>query len=178
MTAPARTGRCRSRAGAAYPGPIRVTVDDAREHLPRFVRAGELNASPRLSRHLRPGFNARRLAGLGHFGLAYLRLWDVVADGLATSRMVSHRVRSGRPAADGLRAVLRGLSDALRFRLTHRLGHYNAVQSACFAAVIGNPTHAELNELPICEAGPIGWLTRRFGGDRRHASSILPRCVV
>jgi hypothetical protein len=46
---------------------------------------------------------------------------DRVAYGIASK----HFWRDLRPT--GPRAVLRDLSDALRFRLTHRLGHYTAI---------------------------------------------------
>ena len=64
-------------------------------------------------------------------------MWVLFADGLAYlayGTISGHFWRDLRP--NGPRALLRDFGDALRFRLSHRLGHYNAVQRLLYAGVI------------------------------------------
>ena len=64
-------------------------------------------------------------------------MWVLFADGLAYlayGTISGHFWRDLRPT--GPRPLLRDLGDALRFRLPHRLGHYNAVQRLLYTAVI------------------------------------------
>ena len=92
-------------------------------------------------------------------------MWVLFADGLAYIAYgiaSKHFRRNLRPA--GPRAVLRDLSDALRFRLTHRLGHYNAVQRLLYTAVILCLCLAVLTGLSIWKPVQLGWLTGLFGG--------------
>src|SRR6201987_5457782 len=92
-------------------------------------------------------------------------MWVLFADGLAYIAYGTASKpfwRNLRPTAP--RAVLRDLSDALRFRLAHRLGHYNAVQRLLYTAVILCLCLAVLTGLSILEPVQLGSLTRLFGG--------------
>jgi thiosulfate reductase cytochrome b subunit len=73
-----------------------------------------------------------------------------VAHGIASK----HFWRDLRPT--GPRAVLRDLWDALRFRLTHRLGHYTAVQGLLYTGVILCLCLAVLTGLSIWKLVQLG----------------------
>ena len=80
----------------------------------------------------------------------------------------------------GPRAVLRDLSDALRFRLTHRLGQYNAVQRLLYTAMILCLCLTVLTGLSIWKPVQLGWLTRLFGGYplARNIHLAMMCCIV
>jgi thiosulfate reductase cytochrome b subunit len=122
------------------------------------------NASPSLAFTFPRGLT---LGGWLAAGIAWhiSVMWVLFADGLAYIAYgiaSKHFWRDLRPT--GPRAVLRDLSDALRFRLTHRLGHYNALQRLLYTAVILCLCLAVLTGLSIWKPVQLGWLTRLFGG--------------
>jgi thiosulfate reductase cytochrome b subunit len=108
-------------------------------------------------------------------------MWVLFADGLAYlayGTISGHFWRDLRPS--GPRAVLRDLWDALRFRLPHRLGHYNAVQRLLYTGAILCICVAVLTGLSIWKPVQLGWLTRLFGGYplARHIHLAMMFCIV
>lgn len=108
-------------------------------------------------------------------------MWVLFVDGLAYIAYgiaSKHFWRNLRPA--GPRAVLRDLSDALRFRLTHRLGHYNAVQRLLYTGVILCLCLGVLTGLSIWKPVQLGWLTGLFGGYplARNIHLAMMCCIV
>jgi thiosulfate reductase cytochrome b subunit len=92
-------------------------------------------------------------------------MWVLFGDGAAYliyGVFSGHFSRDIRPA--GPKAVLRDLVDALRFRLRHRLGHYNAVQRLLYAGVLVVIGLAIATGLSIWKPVQLGWLTEIFGG--------------
>ncbi|MCQ8239736.1 cytochrome b/b6 domain-containing protein [Rhizosaccharibacter radicis] len=67
-------------------------------------------------------------------------------------------------AVPGPRAVLRDLSSALRFRLAHHDGEYNAVQRLLYAGVLLVAVLMVLTGLSIWKPVQLGWLCWLFGG--------------
>ena len=64
----------------------------------------------------------------------------------------------------GPRAVLADFMAALRFRLAHRLGHYNAVQKAAYVGVLAAILLTVLSGLSIWKPTQFQELTWLFGG--------------
>jgi thiosulfate reductase cytochrome b subunit len=64
----------------------------------------------------------------------------------------------------GPRAVMHDLFAALRFRLDHRLGEYNAVQKVFYWGVLGAILVTILSGLSIWKPVQLQWLTWLFGG--------------
>jgi thiosulfate reductase cytochrome b subunit len=62
------------------------------------------------------------------------------------------------------RAVMRDLFAALRFRLDHRLGEYNAVQKIFYWGVLAAILVTILSGLSIWKPVQLQWLTWLFGG--------------
>ncbi len=60
--------------------------------------------------------------------------------------------------------VKQDLVAALRFRLKHRIGHYNAVQRVLYAGVIVVIILQVMTGLAIWKPVQLGWLTGLFGG--------------
>jgi thiosulfate reductase cytochrome b subunit len=92
-------------------------------------------------------------------------MWVLFADGVAylTYGILSgHFRRDIRPV--GPKAVLRDLGEAVRLRLDHRLGHYNAVQRLLYTGVIVVICLSVLTGLAIWKPVQLGWLTALFGG--------------
>jgi thiosulfate reductase cytochrome b subunit len=92
-------------------------------------------------------------------------MWVLFADGVAYlgyGVLSGHFRRDLRPV--GPKAVLRDLAAALRFRLGHRLGHYNAVQRLLYTGVIVVISLSILTGLAIWKPVQLGWLTALFGG--------------
>ena len=92
-------------------------------------------------------------------------MWVLVADGivyLAWGFASGHLRREIRPR--GPRAALRDLGLALRFRLPHAPGHYNAVQRLLYASVLLAAVLIVLSGLSIWKPVQLGWLTWCFGG--------------
>ncbi|MGA9865580.1 MAG: cytochrome b/b6 domain-containing protein [Acetobacteraceae bacterium] len=92
-------------------------------------------------------------------------MWLLVADGLV---YVAYGLVSGHFRRDFLpirvRAVGRDLGRAVRFRLGHRLGHYNSVQRLLYVFVIVVAILTVLTGLSIWKPVQLGWLTWVFGG--------------
>ena len=60
--------------------------------------------------------------------------------------------------------MARDLFAALRFRLAHEPGHYNAVQRLLYAGVLLVAVLTVLTGLSIWKPVQLGWLTWLFGG--------------
>ena len=92
-------------------------------------------------------------------------MWLLVADGLcylAYGLVSGHFRRDMLPI--GPSVVLRDLVAALRFRLVHTLGHYNAVQRALYVGVMGLAALMVATGLSIWKPTQLSWLTALFGG--------------
>ncbi len=92
-------------------------------------------------------------------------MWVLVADGLvylAWGFASGHFARDVAPRTP--RALLRDLGLALRFRLGHRSGHYNAVQRLLYSGVLVVAVLSVLTGLSIWKPVQLGWLTWCFGG--------------
>ena len=92
-------------------------------------------------------------------------MWLLVADGLA---YLVYGIASGHFPRDflpiGPRTVGHDLIQALRLRLSHRLGDYNAVQRLLYAGVIAVVILTVLTGVSIWKPVQLGWLTDLFGG--------------
>jgi thiosulfate reductase cytochrome b subunit len=122
------------------------------------------NASPSLP------FLFPRWAGLGGWlggALAWhlSAMWLLFADGiayLAYGIASGHFRRDLRPPRPG--EFWRDVWAALRFRLGHRLGHYNAVQRLLYVGVILVLLVQVTTGLAIWKPVQFGWLAGLFGG--------------
>jgi thiosulfate reductase cytochrome b subunit len=122
------------------------------------------NASPSLP------FTFPRWMGLGGWlggALAwhFSAMWLLVADGLA---YVAYGFISGHFRRDLViptpRAAARDLWSALRFRLGHRIGHYNALQRLLYLGVIGALVLQVITGLAIWKPVQLGALAGLLGG--------------
>lgn len=92
-------------------------------------------------------------------------MWLLFADGAAylvygfASGHFRRDLKPPRPAA-----VTQDLVAALRFRLRHHIGHYNAVQRVLYAGVIIAIILQVMTGLAIWKPVQLGWLTGLFGG--------------
>jgi thiosulfate reductase cytochrome b subunit len=99
-------------------------------------------------------------------------MWLLFADGIAylvygfASGHFRRDLKPPRPADVG-----RDLSAALRFRLKHHVGHYNAVQRALYAVVIIAVILQVMTGLAIWKPVQLGWLAGLFGGYPMRADS-------
>ncbi len=92
-------------------------------------------------------------------------MWLLFADGtayLAYGFASGHFRRNLSPPSP--RAMTRTFVQALRWRLPHRLGHYNAVQRTLYLGVLVAIVLAAVTGLSIWKPVQIGWLTGFFGG--------------
>ncbi len=92
-------------------------------------------------------------------------LWLLVVDGLcylAYGLLSGHFRRDMLPV--GPAVVARDFVAALRFRLVHRLGHYNAVQRALYLGVLVVTVMTVLTGVSIWKPVQLAWLTDMFGG--------------
>ena len=92
-------------------------------------------------------------------------MWLLVIDGacyIAYGLLSGHFRRDMLPI--GPRAVGRDVGAALRLRLAHRLGHYNAVQRLLYGGVIVLITLAALSGFAIWKPMQFAGLTALFGG--------------
>jgi thiosulfate reductase cytochrome b subunit len=92
-------------------------------------------------------------------------MWLLFADGIA---YLAYGFASGHfrndlkpPRAD---EVMRDVGAALRFRLAHHIGHYNAVQRLLYGGVIVAISLQVLTGLAIWKPVQFGWLAGLFGG--------------
>lgn len=92
-------------------------------------------------------------------------MWVLFVDGLA---YLAYGFASGHFRRDiGLPrpgAVMRDMLAALRGRLGHRMGHYNAVQRALYAGVLVAICLAVATGLSIWKPVQLFWLSDLFGG--------------
>jgi thiosulfate reductase cytochrome b subunit len=92
-------------------------------------------------------------------------MWLLFADGIAylaygfASGHLRRDLKPPRPAE-----VTRDLLAALRFRLRHQSGHYNAVQRLLYSGVIVVIILQVMTGLAIWKPVQLGWLTGLFGG--------------
>ena len=92
-------------------------------------------------------------------------MWLLAADGLcylAYGFATGHFRRDMLPV--GPRSLGRDLAAALRFRLGHRLGHYNAVQRALYLGVIVVAILQVATGVSMWKPIQLFWLTDLFGG--------------
>jgi thiosulfate reductase cytochrome b subunit len=92
-------------------------------------------------------------------------MWLLFADGvlyLAYGFLSGHFRRDLSAPSPG--SVARDLVSALRFRLPHRLGHYNAVQRLLYLGVIVAIVLMVATGLSIWKPIQFGWLSGLFGG--------------
>ena len=92
-------------------------------------------------------------------------MWVLFADGLAYlvyGAVSGHFRHDLRPT--GPKPMLAELGAAVRFRLGHRLGHYNAVQRLLYSGVIVVIGLSVASGLAIWKPVQLGWLTGLFGG--------------
>ncbi len=92
-------------------------------------------------------------------------MWVLVIDGalyLGYGVATGHFRRDFFPVTPG--SLARDVWSALRGRLDHRLGHYNAVQKLLYAGVLAVAVAAVLTGFAIWKPVQLGWLTGLFGG--------------
>ena len=92
-------------------------------------------------------------------------MWVLFVDGLAYlvyGAATGHFRREFHPPRPT--AVLRDLGAALRGRLDHRIGHYNAVQRLLYGGVVIAICLIVVTGLSIWKPVQFGWLTGLFGG--------------
>lgn len=92
-------------------------------------------------------------------------MWILLADGLA---YLAYGFASGHFRRDlrlpSLAALARDLWAALTFRLTHRMGHYNAVQRVLYVGVIAAIVAQVTTGLIIWKPVQFDWIAGVFGG--------------
>jgi thiosulfate reductase cytochrome b subunit len=92
-------------------------------------------------------------------------MWLLFADGIAYlfyGFISGHFRRDLRPPRPS--EVAHDLGGALRFRLRHQMGHYNAVQRVLYVGIIGAIILQALTGLAIWKPVQFGWLAELFGG--------------
>ncbi len=153
-------------ARVAHPWPIRVThwVGAAAIFCMIFSGLTIYNASPSLP------FTAPRWMMLGGWlagGIAWhiSAMWVLFVDGIA---YLIYGFASGHFRRDiglpGPASVVTDMRAALRGRLGHRIGHYNAVQRALYAGVLVAICLAVATGLSIWKPVQFFWLSGLFGG--------------
>lgn len=122
------------------------------------------NASPSLPFSF-PGFLSLGSWLAGGIAWHFAMMWVLFIDGLAYLAygiVTGHLLHDFRPP--GPRALLVDLGAALRGRLGHRIGHYNAVQRLLYGGVILVICLTVATGLAIWKPVQLGWLTNFFGG--------------
>ncbi len=92
-------------------------------------------------------------------------MWLLVANGLlylAYGLLAGHFSRTLLPVTPG--AVWRDLGQALRFRLRHRIGSYNAVQRLLYIVVLLFGIAAVLSGLGLWKPVQLAWIGAPIGG--------------
>ncbi len=92
-------------------------------------------------------------------------MWVLFVDGIAYllyGLLTGHFRRDFRPPAPA--SVARDVGAALRGRLDHRIGHYNAVQRLLYGGVIFAICLIVVTGLSIWKPVQFGWLSSVFGG--------------
>jgi len=138
------------------------------------------NASPLLPFVIPPGLT---LGGWLGAGIAWhiSAMWVLMADGLvylAWGFGSGHFARAFLPISP--HDVVRDFVAAARFRLTHDVGRYNAVQRLLYALVVTAGVFLVLTGLSIWKPVQLGALTWCFGGYdiARRMHFLLMCCVV
>ena len=108
-------------------------------------------------------------------------MWVLIADGaayLAWGLLTGHFRRDFLPVTPS--ALGRDLAAAVRFRLAHRQGRYNAVQRLLYGLVVVAALAAVLSGLSIWKPVQLGALTWVFGGYdiARRIHFALMACIV
>jgi thiosulfate reductase cytochrome b subunit len=163
---PDRMGQGTGPVRPAHPIPIRVMhwVGACAIFCMIFSGISIYNASPVLP------FNFPSWMMLGGWlagGIAWhiTAMWVLFVDGIAYlgyGFATGHFRRDiGLPAPN---AVARDLAAALRGRLGHRIGHYNAVQRTLYAGVLVTICLAVATGLSIWKPVQLFWLSDLFGG--------------
>jgi thiosulfate reductase cytochrome b subunit len=98
---------------------------------------------------------------LWHFGAMWVLVINLLLY-LIVGIVSGHFRRDFLPVSP--RAVMRDFFAALRFRLDHRLGHYNAVQKVFYWGVLAAILVTILSGLSIWKPVQLQWLTGLFGG--------------
>ncbi|MDQ2801294.1 MAG: cytochrome b/b6 domain-containing protein [Pseudomonadota bacterium] len=158
--------RAATEPGPAHPWVVRVTHWLGAVGMICMILSGWqiYNASPILP------FVFPRWMTLGGWlagGIAWhlAAMWLLVVDGViyvAYGLISGHFRRAFLPF--GPRSVAHDLGQALRFRLNHRLGQYNAVQRLLYAGVTIVAIVTVLSGLAIWKPVQLGWLTGLLGG--------------
>ena len=92
-------------------------------------------------------------------------MWVLLADGavyLAYGLLSGHFRRDFAPITPG--ELWRDVWNAMRFRLGHRLGHYNSVQKILYVGVLAVALLTVATGMAIWKPVQLGWLTGLFGG--------------
>ncbi len=154
------------RAAPAHPLPIRITHWVGAAAMLCMIASGWqiYNAAPILP-FVFPTYLTLGgwLAGAIAWHLA--AMWVLIADGalyLAYGLISGHFRRDFAPITP--RELWHDVWNALRFRLGHRLGHYNAVQKILYAGVLAVALLTVTTGLAIWKPVQLGWLTDLFGG--------------
>jgi thiosulfate reductase cytochrome b subunit len=120
------------------------------------------NASPILPFVFPVGLGGWLAAGIAWHIAA---MWVLMADGvvyLVWAVASGHFQRDFWPLSGA--AVGRDLGAALRLRLAHDTGRYNAVQKLLYGGVIAASVLAVLTGLSMWKPVQLGWLSAAFGG--------------
>ncbi|MCQ9155721.1 cytochrome b/b6 domain-containing protein [Acidomonas methanolica] len=122
------------------------------------------NASPILPFEFPPWITLGGWLG-GGIAWHFAAMWVLMAAGVVYvgyGAISGHFRRDLRPV--GPRAVGRDVAQALRFRLSHTAGHYNAVQRLLYTGVLIVALLTVASGLSIWKPVQLGWLTWLFGG--------------
>jgi thiosulfate reductase cytochrome b subunit len=138
------------------------------------------NASPILPFTFPPGITLGQWLGAG-IAWHIAAMWVLITDGLvylAWGLLTGHIWRDFFPVT--LSGLKRDLAAALRLRLGHRAGEYNAVQRAFYVFVLVAAVLAVLTGLSIWKPVQLGSLTYVFGGYdiARRIHFALMACIV
>jgi thiosulfate reductase cytochrome b subunit len=132
------------------------------------------NASPILPFVFPVGLGGWLAAGIAWHIAA---MWVLMADGvvyLVWAVASGHFQRDFWPLSGA--AVGRDLGAALRLRLAHDTGRYNAVQKLLYGGVIAASVLAVLTGLSMWKPVQLGWLSAAFGG--YPVARVLHFCLM
>ena len=168
--------------GRAHPAIVRITHWVGAVAMITMILSGWAiyNASPILPFVIPPSIT---LGGWLGAGIAWhiSAMWVLIADGLV---YLGWGLASGHFRHDFLpvrpRDVARDFWAALRLRLVHRMGSYNAVQRLLYVLVLAASVLAVLSGLSIWKPVQLGALTWVFGGYdiARRIHFALMSCIT